>query len=162
MIFLILAFSTNFCPILSDLSGNTVWPQASVFHKKKLAKMTIIGIFNVDRLARNVSKWDFLIDFSTTVIFSGRETPKTPVWKIMHFCTIATKPTKGPLLMTYSISVGHEILMHEKTVTTSSRRVPHEDWWWTQFRLLTVTFSSSSRRLTSCVLDDSTCSLNCL
>ena len=26
-IFLILAFSTNFCPIKSDLSGNTVWPQ---------------------------------------------------------------------------------------------------------------------------------------
>ena len=27
----ILAFSTNFCPIKSDLSGNTVWPQASGF-----------------------------------------------------------------------------------------------------------------------------------
>ena len=26
--FLILAFSTNFCPIKTDLSGNTVWPQA--------------------------------------------------------------------------------------------------------------------------------------
>ena len=26
--FLNLAFSTNFCPIKSDLSGNTVWPQA--------------------------------------------------------------------------------------------------------------------------------------
>ena len=34
---LILAFSTNFCPIKSDLSGNTVWPQASDF--QKLAKM---------------------------------------------------------------------------------------------------------------------------
>ena len=31
--FLILAFSTNFCPIKTDLSGNTVCPQASVFHK---------------------------------------------------------------------------------------------------------------------------------
>ena len=30
-IFGILAFSTNFCPIKIDLSGNTVWPQASVF-----------------------------------------------------------------------------------------------------------------------------------
>ena len=36
-IFDILAFSTNFCPIKTDLSGNTVWPQASDF--QKLAKM---------------------------------------------------------------------------------------------------------------------------
>ena len=35
--FLILAFSINFCPIKTDLSGNTVWPQASGF--QKLAKM---------------------------------------------------------------------------------------------------------------------------
>ena len=35
--FLILAFSTNFCPIKIDLYGNTVWPQASGF--QKLAKM---------------------------------------------------------------------------------------------------------------------------
>ena len=35
--FWILAFSTNFCPIKTDLSGNTVWPQASGF--QKLAKM---------------------------------------------------------------------------------------------------------------------------
>ena len=40
----ILAFSTNFCPIKTDLSGNTVWPQALVL--KKLAKLTIFGIFN--------------------------------------------------------------------------------------------------------------------
>ena len=33
----ILAFSTNFCPIKTDQSGNTVWPQASGF--QKLAKM---------------------------------------------------------------------------------------------------------------------------
>ena len=33
----ILAFSTKFCPIKVDLSGNTVWPQASVF--QNLAKM---------------------------------------------------------------------------------------------------------------------------
>ena len=31
--FLILAFSTNFCPTKSSLSGNTVWPQASGFQK---------------------------------------------------------------------------------------------------------------------------------
>ena len=35
--FWILAFSTNFWPIKTDLSGNTVWPQASGF--QKLAKM---------------------------------------------------------------------------------------------------------------------------
>ena len=40
----ILAFSTHFWPIKTDLSGNTVWPQASVF--QKLAKLTIFGIFN--------------------------------------------------------------------------------------------------------------------
>ena len=35
--FWILAFSTTFCLIKTDLSGNTVWPQASGF--QKLAKM---------------------------------------------------------------------------------------------------------------------------
>ena len=35
--FWILAFSTNFCPIKTDLSSNTVWPQALGF--QKLAKM---------------------------------------------------------------------------------------------------------------------------
>ena len=35
--YLILAFSTNFCPIKTYMSGNTVWPQASGF--QKLAKM---------------------------------------------------------------------------------------------------------------------------
>ena len=39
--FLILAFSTNFCPIKADLSGNTVWPQAF----KNTPKWTIFGIF---------------------------------------------------------------------------------------------------------------------
>ena len=37
--FIILAFSTNFCPIKTDLSGNTVWPQASGF--QKLTKMEL-------------------------------------------------------------------------------------------------------------------------
>ena len=37
------AFSTNFCPVETDLAGNTVWPQALCF--QKLAKMTIFGIF---------------------------------------------------------------------------------------------------------------------
>ena len=35
--FSILAFSTIFCSIKSDMSGNTAWPQASDF--QKLAKM---------------------------------------------------------------------------------------------------------------------------
>ena len=37
--FRILAFSTNFCPIKTDLSGNTVWPQASgILSGQKLIK----------------------------------------------------------------------------------------------------------------------------
>ena len=36
-----LAFSTDFCPIITDLSGNTVWQQASVFQK-----LAIFGIFS--------------------------------------------------------------------------------------------------------------------
>ena len=35
--FWILAFSANFCPIKTDLSGNTVWPQALDY--QKLAKI---------------------------------------------------------------------------------------------------------------------------
>ena len=43
--FSIMAFSTTFCPIKTDLSGNTVWPQAlQVF--KNPPKWTILGIFN--------------------------------------------------------------------------------------------------------------------
>ena len=37
-----LAFPPNFCPIKTDLSGNTVWPNASDF--QLLAKLTIFGI----------------------------------------------------------------------------------------------------------------------
>ena len=33
----VLPFPTNFCPIKTDMSGNTVWPQASGF--QNLAKM---------------------------------------------------------------------------------------------------------------------------
>ena len=42
-----------------DLSGNTVWPQASGF--QKLAKMDHV---NVARFARNV-EWHFFCDFQT-------------------------------------------------------------------------------------------------
>ena len=45
--FWIWAFSTNFCPIKTDLSGNTVWPQASGFQK----------IAQMDHF------WHFLINF---------------------------------------------------------------------------------------------------
>ena len=41
--FSILAFSANFCPIKNDLSGNTVWQQASGF--QKVANLAIFGIF---------------------------------------------------------------------------------------------------------------------
>ena len=37
LFFFFLVFSTNFCPIKIDLSGNTAWPLASGF--QKLAKM---------------------------------------------------------------------------------------------------------------------------
>ena len=75
LIFLVLAFSTNFCPIKSDLSGNTVGPQASGF--QKLVKMDdFFFIFyqllstqnvNVARFARNV-EWYFFCDFQTPCV----------------------------------------------------------------------------------------------
>ena len=49
----ILAFSTNFCPIKTDLSGNTVWQQASRF--QKLAKLSIIDIFNELLSTQNIN-----------------------------------------------------------------------------------------------------------
>ena len=58
-----MAFSTNFCPIKNDLSGNTVWLQISVF--QKLAKLTTQNV-NVARFAHNV-EWDFFC-----VIFKHR------------------------------------------------------------------------------------------
>ena len=66
-------FSTNFWPIKTDMSGNSVWPKASDF--QKLVKLTIFGIFddllstqnvNVARFARNV-EWDFFVWFSNTL-----------------------------------------------------------------------------------------------
>ena len=47
--FWILGFSTNFWPIKTDLSGNSVWPQALGF--QKLAKMDLF--------------WHFLMNFCT-------------------------------------------------------------------------------------------------
>ena len=77
-----LAFSTNFCPIKTELSGNTVWPQTSGF--QNLAKLTIFGIFNellstqnvnVARFARNV-ELDFFCDFQTLCCWTSH-TPGT-------------------------------------------------------------------------------------
>ena len=48
--FWILAFFNNFCPIKTDLSGNTVRPQASDFQK-----LAIFGIFNLLLSIQNVS-----------------------------------------------------------------------------------------------------------
>ena len=53
--FLNLAFSTNFCPIKTDLSGNTVWPKLQVFKNSP----------NGQFLARNI-EWDFFCDFQTS------------------------------------------------------------------------------------------------
>ena len=67
----ILAFSTIFRPIKVDMSGNTVWPQASGF--QKIAKIDHSWNFqwffvNVARSANNV-QWDFLCDFQTPCLF---------------------------------------------------------------------------------------------
>ena len=63
-----LAFSINFCQIKINLSGNTVWPQASVFLKlAKLAHFCLLTLnVNLARFARNV-KWDFSIIFKHCV-----------------------------------------------------------------------------------------------
>ena len=53
-----MAFFNNFCPIKSDLSGNTVWQQASVF--QNLAKIDHFGTFNELLSTQNVS-FEFLI-----------------------------------------------------------------------------------------------------
>ena len=67
-------FFNQFYSIKIDLSGNTFWPQASVF--PKLTKIDNFGIFNeflstqivkVARFARNV-KWDFFVIFKQCAI----------------------------------------------------------------------------------------------
>ena len=69
--FPLLAFSTNFCPFKSDLSGTTFWLQASDF--KNSPTLTIFGIFNELLSTQNVNvacfarndECDFLSDFQT-------------------------------------------------------------------------------------------------
>ena len=71
--FWILAFSTNFCPIRTVLSGNTVWPQASGF--QKLAKLTIfwhfLSTFVHSKCKRNNVEWDFFCYFQTPCAFTA-------------------------------------------------------------------------------------------
>ena len=65
--FQILAFSTKFCTIKINLSGNTVWPQP---------KWTIIGIFYDFVSTQNVNaacfEWDFFFDFQTPCPFDPK------------------------------------------------------------------------------------------
>ena len=57
--------TTNLCLIKSDLSGNTVWPQASGFQKlAKTGQLLSTQNVNVARFARNV-ECDFFGDFQT-------------------------------------------------------------------------------------------------
>ena len=73
--FLILAFSSNFCPIKTDLSGNNVDRKLQIF--KNSPKWTIFGIFNLFLSIQNVSiarfarivKWDFFCDFQTACTY---------------------------------------------------------------------------------------------
>ena len=72
--FSIMAFSINFCPIISDLSGNTVWPQTSGFSKTRqnwlflafLMHFCPLKNINLARFARN-TEFDFFLWFSNTV-----------------------------------------------------------------------------------------------
>ena len=61
----ILAFSTNFCPIDIDLSGNTVWPQTHQNEHFCIFNI-LLSTQNVDltRFACNV-EWGFFCDFQT-------------------------------------------------------------------------------------------------
>ena len=67
--FWILAFSTNLCPIKTDLSGNTVWPQASGF--QKLVKMDhfwhlwLTFVHSKCKRSSLRSQWDIFCDFQT-------------------------------------------------------------------------------------------------
>ena len=66
--FSILSFSTHFCPIKSDLPGNTVWPQASGF--QKLVKRTILGDSKCKRNSlRSLCRMRLFWRFSNTVCY---------------------------------------------------------------------------------------------
>ena len=61
--FSILTFSTNFCNIKNDLSGNNVWPQVSSRNWRFLASCMNFCPLKI-RSQCNV-KWDFFCDFQT-------------------------------------------------------------------------------------------------
>ena len=65
--FWILGFSTNFCPIKTDLSGNTVWPQASVFPKN--SPNWPFWAFSINFCSTQNVEWDFFLWFSNTVCY---------------------------------------------------------------------------------------------
>ena len=88
-------FSLFFVQLIFELSGNTVWTQATDF-QKKLAKLTILPFpmnfctikflclsVNGARFARNVVKCDFLSDFQT--LCDQR-------WCARNHLTLAKKP----------------------------------------------------------------------
>ena len=85
--FCILAFSTNFCTIKTNMSGNTVWLQASGF--QKLAKMDHFWTV----------KWDIFQVFNNVFNVFKR---KLPFGK--NFKKIARSPIMTLLLMIKDIS----------------------------------------------------------
>ena len=65
-----MAFSTNVFPIKIDLSGKTVWPEASGFQKLYKSDLLSTQIIKVARFARNV-EWDFFCNFKTPCSISN-------------------------------------------------------------------------------------------
>ena len=100
--FWILSFSTNFCPIKSDLSGNTVWPQ--------------LKNVNVARFARNV-EWDFFCDFQTQWI-------AIPLPKLQQYCLILPRIHKKHLLIEFLSGVCSDIVKIA-VKTDSGNQHPH-------------------------------------
>ena len=92
LIFSILAFSTNFCPIKIDLSGSTVWPLASRF--PKLAKLSNFGILNWTfahskckrSLLRSQCWMRLFIWFLNTVTELNWFVVKCSSFRLLHFC----------------------------------------------------------------------------
>ena len=66
--FWIWPFSTNFWPIKTDLSGNSVWPQALGFQKTRQIGPHFWHFFHELLSTQNVNvnvEWDFFCDFQT-------------------------------------------------------------------------------------------------
>ena len=84
----ILAFSTNFCPIKTDPSGNTFWPKFQVFKNSPkgtiFEKLLSTQNVNVACFARNV-EWDFFCDFQTPWIPSQTKCSDSYRWASPNF-----------------------------------------------------------------------------